>query len=164
MRFQKGNNKMTVDVRTVENRPPPSDMGGTKIHLLNSAKQSGNHLSSLVVDDDHMILKLVACMLTILGFQGVDTAQKQPEVVRMLATGPYDLIVTDLEMPDMNGYHLTHRIKRQMQDANVIIMTGRHKDDCLDMMATRWVDGWLFKPFGLNELRTTLQWLGFLKD
>jgi hypothetical protein len=32
------------------------------------------------------------------------------------------------------------------------------------MMATRWVDGWLFKPFGLNELRTTLQWLGFLKD
>jgi two-component system capsular synthesis sensor histidine kinase RcsC len=154
---------MTVDVHTVENRPPPSDMGGTKIHPLNSTKQSGNHLRSLVVDDDHMILKFVARMLTMLGFQGVDTAQKQPEVVRMLATGPYDLIVTDLEMPDMNGYHLTHRIKRQMQDANVIIMTGRHKDECLELMASRWVDGWLFKPFGLNELRDMIRLFGLLK-
>ena len=154
---------MTVDVRTVENRPP-SDMGGTKIHPLNSAKQNGNHLRSLVVDDDHMILKFVSRMLTMLGFQGVDIAQKQPEVVRMLATGPYDLIVTDLEMPDMNGYHLTHRIKRQMQDANVIIMTGRHKDECLELMASRLVDGWLFKPFGLNELRDMIRLFGLLND
>ena len=93
---------MTLDVRTVENRPPPSDTGGTKVHPLNSAKQS--------------------------------------------------------------GYHLTHRIKRQMQDANVIIMTGRHKDECLELVASRLVDGWLFKPFGLNELRDMIRLFGLLKD
>jgi two-component system capsular synthesis sensor histidine kinase RcsC len=155
---------MIDGARAVGNKLPLSSLDDTNIHPLDSAKQSGHHLRSLVVDDDHMILKFVARMLTILGFQGVDTAQKQPEVVRMLATGPYDLIVTDLEMPDMNGYHLTHRIKRQMQDTNVIIMTGRHKDECLELMASRWVDGWLFKPFGLNELRDMIRLLGLLKN
>jgi DNA-binding response OmpR family regulator len=51
-----------------------------------------------------------------------------------------------------------------MHDTTVIIMTGRPEDDCLEMMATRWVDGWLFKPFGLKELRNLLQRLGLLKD
>ena len=64
----------------------------------------------------------------------------------------------------MNGYHLSQRVKKERHDATVIIMTGRPEGDCLDMMATRWVDGWLFKPFGLNELRAMLQWLGLLKD
>ncbi|MDY6822768.1 MAG: hypothetical protein SWH68_03080 [Thermodesulfobacteriota bacterium] len=43
------------------------------------------------------------------------------------------------------------------------IMTGRHEDDCLEMMISRWVDGWLFKPFGLKELRSMLLSLGLLK-
>ena len=41
----------------------------------------------------------------------------------------------------MNGYHLTQ----------TIIMTGRHENDCLKMMTSQRVDGWLFKPFGLKD-------------
>lgn len=54
-------------------------------------------------------------------------------------------------------------VKKKMPDTKVIIMTGRHEDDCLEKMATRWVDGWLFKPFGLKDLRVMIQWLGLLK-
>jgi DNA-binding response OmpR family regulator len=115
----------------------------------------------LVVDDDGNVLKFVAYMLTMIGFQKVDTARKKPELMNKLATGPYDLLVTDLEMPDMNGFDLTHKIKKEAQDTKTIIMTGRHKNECFEMMAARWVDGWLFKPFGLNELRHKLIGLGF---
>jgi hypothetical protein len=41
-------------------------------------------------------------------------------------------------------------------------MTGRQKDDCLEMMATQWVDGWLFKAFGLNKLRSMLLFLAVI--
>jgi len=58
---------------------------------------------SLVVDDDNSILKYVAQMLTGLGCR-VDTAQEKPDVMKNLATGICDLLVTDLEMPEMNGY------------------------------------------------------------
>jgi DNA-binding response OmpR family regulator len=51
-------------------------------------------------------------------------------------------------------------IKKELHDTKVIIMTGRHKNDCLDMMESQWVDDWLFKPFGLTELHHKLRGLG----
>ena len=126
-------------------------------------KQGGPHLRSLVIDDDHTVLRVVARMLTKLGYLGVETARKKSEAMTKLTLGPYDLLVTDLEMPDMNGYHLTQKIKKKMEDTKVIIMTGHARHECQDMMVTRWVDGWLFKPFGLMELRDMLQHLGLLE-
>jgi len=64
----------------------------------------------------------------------------------------------------IRSYHLTQKIKKERQDTKVIIMTGRHWDNRLEMMATQSVESWLFKPFGLKELGKMLQWLGLLKD
>jgi CheY-like chemotaxis protein len=153
---------MNYDVRTIENRPSLSDLYGEKIHPLNAGKQGGHHLRCLVVDDDHTMIDIVAHMLALIGFKNVQTAQKRPEVMKRLSQRPCDLLVTDLEMPDMNGFHLTKTIKQEMQDTKVVIMTGRHEEDCLEMMATQWVDGWLFKPFGLKDLRAMIQRLGLL--
>ena len=61
-----------------------------------------------MVDDDRTILKYVAHMLAMLGLQEVQIAQRQPEVMNKLIAGCYTLSITDLEMPDMNGYHLVH--------------------------------------------------------
>jgi CheY-like chemotaxis protein len=163
MGFKERNKKMSDIALAVESRPLPSDLGGTVTHPLRQKKQDGQRLRSLVVDDDNMILKYVAQMLDRLGCQ-VETAQERPDVMNKLTTGTYDLLVTDLEMPEMNGYHLTQRIKKETLGTKVIIMTGSPEADCLDMMATRWVDGWLFKPFGLKELSAMLKWLGLLAD
>lgn len=151
---------MTYASITVENKPPPMAAGDIAMHQGKQKKPGAYPLRCLVVDDDGNILKFVAYMLTMIGFQKVDTAQKKPELMNKLATGSYDLLVTDLEMPDMNGFDLSHKIKEEVHDTKVIIMTGRHKNECLEMMAARWVDGWLFKPFGLNELHHKLIGLG----
>lgn len=118
-------------------------------------------LRCLVVDDDSIILDIVSYMLTIIGVQKVVSAQNRPELMKQLSSGSFDLLVTDLEMPDMNGYHLTQTIKKKMYNTKAIIMTGRHKDECLEMMETQWVDGWLFKPFNRKDLHKTLNGLGF---
>jgi DNA-binding response OmpR family regulator len=151
---------MTYASITVENKPPPMAAGDIALHQRKQKKPGAYPLRCLVVDDDGNILKFVSHMLTMIGFQKVDTARKKPELMSKLATGPYDLLVTDLEMPDMNGFHLSQMIKKEMHDTKVIIMTGRHKNDCLDMMESQWVDDWLFKPFGLQELLHKLRGLG----
>ena len=151
---------MTYASITVENKPLPLAMGDNAMHHRKQQKPGAYPLRCLVVDDDGNILQFVAYMLTMIGFQKVDTAQKKPELMDKLATGPYDLLVTDLEMPDMNGFHLSQMIKKEVLDTKVIIMTGRHKNECLEMIAARCVDGWLFKPFGLNELHHKLRGLG----
>jgi CheY-like chemotaxis protein len=93
----------------------------------------------LVVDDDQTILKYVAQMLAILEFEEAETAQTHPEVMNKIIAGPHELLITDLEMPDMYGYVLSQNMKKDAHDdIKTIIMTGRPKDDCLEMMATRW--------------------------
>jgi CheY-like chemotaxis protein len=125
--------------------------------------ESGAHPNRcLVVDDDPTVIEYVARLLEKVGFAEVETAQRRPDVMNKLDSGPYQLLITDLEMPDMNGYQLTQTVKRDAHDTKTIIMTGRHESDCLEMMASRWVDGWLFKPFGWKEMRAMLSSLGLL--
>jgi len=151
---------MTYTSIAVENKPPLSSVSDIEMHQRKQIKPGAYPLSCLVVDDDGIVLKFVSHMLSMIGFQKVDTARKKSELMNKLGTGPYDLLVTDLEMPDMNGFHLSQMIKKEVHDTKVIIMTGRHKKECREMMDARWVDGWLFKPFGFNELRYKLIELG----
>ena len=150
---------MTYAINPVAVSPSPLAMDGKRTRHLKQHKPSAHLIRCLVVDDDHTILKYVAHMLAMLGVQEVETAQRQPEVMEKLITGPYALLITDLEMPDMNGYHLAQTIKKNAHETKVIIMTGRPEDDCLEMMASQRVDGWLFKPFGLKQLGPMLSLL-----
>jgi DNA-binding response OmpR family regulator len=151
---------MTYAGTAVKNKPQPFAVDDIEMHHRKQKKSGAHPLRCLVVDDDGNVLKIVAKMLTMIGFQKVDTAQMKPELMNRLATGSYDLLVTDLEMPDMNGFDLIHRIKKEVHEAKVIIMTGRHKNECLEMMETGWADGWLFKPFSVKELCSKLIGLG----
>lgn len=138
------------------------DCGARTRALLEANMPDSHPIRCLVVDDDPTIINFMTYMFTMLGFQEVETAKNLPEVTKKLIAGPYELLVTDLEMPDMNGYRLAQKMKKEAHDIKTIIMTGRQKDDCLEMMATRWVDGWLFKPFGLNKLRSMLLFLAVI--
>ncbi len=113
----------------------------------------------LVIDDQSVVLDLVAAMLSKLGYR-VDTAGDKLDVLSMLNSNSYDLIVTDLKMPDMNGYRLAVEVKKKNRTKKVVVMTGCPESDCTVMMGTGWADGWLFKPFGLNELIHMLGELG----
>lgn len=147
---------MKCNANLIEDKATPLAVECNKTDHQKNKIRGGYPIRCLVVDDDRIILKLVANMLTQMGFKKVDTAQDKSELMDRLDTGPYDLVVTDLMMPDMDGYQLTKMIKKEMKDTKVIIMTGHHRDNCREMMATQWVDGWLFKPFVPNGLYNML--------
>ena len=60
----------------------------------------------LVVDDDHVTRQLVSRMIEGLGFQ-VETANGGIPAMHYLNQSEYDVLVTDLQMPDMDGYALS---------------------------------------------------------
>jgi CheY-like chemotaxis protein len=151
---------MTYGTQPFENTAPPAAVDGMEMRYQHQKKQDSHDFRCLVVDDDKNVLKFVAFMFSRLGYHNVDTAQEKPELINKLTNSPYDILVTDLEMPDINGFDLSHTIKMRARDTKVIIMTGRHKNEILDMMESEWVDGWLFKPFGVKELRYELIGLG----
>ncbi|MBI3456965.1 MAG: response regulator [Candidatus Rokubacteria bacterium] len=112
----------------------------------------------LVVDDETEVAGVLAEMLTAEGHD-VETAADGVRALAMLRERPYDLILTDLRMPELDGRGVFRELERaQPQLARrVIFLTG----DTLDPETTRFVQETgapsLSKPFGLDEVRRVVQ-------
>jgi two-component system, NarL family, capsular synthesis sensor histidine kinase RcsC len=114
-----------------------------------------NALRVLVVDDDFALKVLVTTMLEVHDCL-VDRADNGARALDWLAAKPYDLVLTDLYMPVMDGCRLACEIRSQWPDTKVAIMTGSSQEDMQSMVAAGQVDAWLFKPFGLKEISRLL--------
>ena len=105
----------------------------------------------LVVDNDTTIRDAVVKILESFGCL-VSQADDGIAAMTMLAVSQYDLVVTDFNMPFMNGYRLSNWIKREFPKTIIVIMTATCQAEIEQFVSTGVVDKWLFKPFGHDEL------------
>ena len=113
----------------------------------------------LVIDDDAIICGSVAKILESFGYT-VSKAEDGIAAMSHLATSQYDLVITDFDMPSMNGYRLSVWLKQESPCTIVVVMTAACQAEVDQYMATGLVDRWLFKPFGVEALRETLNTAG----
>jgi two-component system cell cycle sensor histidine kinase/response regulator CckA len=86
--------------------------------------EDGHQLRALVIDDEPAIRALVTDLLTILFDADVDTADGGATGLELFSKGRYDLVLTDLLMPDMLGWEVTETLQRWKPDVRMIILTG----------------------------------------
>ena len=110
----------------------------------------------LIVDDDEKLLNLLSSMITMMGFE-VDTAGGGDEAIYLFMQKPFDIVLTDLNMPGMDGWSLARRIKDLSPDTPVVLATADARKHILGKIADSSVDMVLFKPFGFKEFRFTIQ-------
>jgi CheY-like chemotaxis protein len=122
-------------------------------------RAAAHGLAALVVDDDPSSLKLSAAMLNRIGY-AVRKAAEGMQALFDLSGAPCELVLTDYEMPGINGYQLGRKIKSQHPATRVVIMTGLSRHAVAGMMSDVSIDGWLFKPFDQAELKTMLERVG----
>ena len=122
-------------------------------------KRHTHRLTAMVVDDDPIVLKLVAAMLSRIGFD-VHTVGEGTNALFDFQSSPCDLVLTDYEMPIVNGYQMGRIIKIQRPATRVVIMTGLCRAAVAGMMPDHAIDGWLFKPFDLEKLKALLSNVG----
>lgn len=77
----------------------------------------------LIIDDDEIIRKSCEKVLSPEGYIVV-SAQSGREGLKLLSNKPFDLVLTDLRMPDMNGIDVLKKVKEMGPDIEVIIITG----------------------------------------
>jgi two-component system, cell cycle response regulator len=82
----------------------------------------------LIVDDARVVRAVVARCLTGAGYH-TEEAADGAEALRRLATGSYDVVITDLRMPQLGGLELLASVKRLAPTVEVIILTGTHAQD-----------------------------------
>jgi two-component system cell cycle response regulator len=82
----------------------------------------------LVVDDSPVVRAWVSQYLRAAGFE-VELAENGVEGVRLLGRESFDVVVTDLGMPELDGFGVLERVKGQSPGTEVIILTGSHAED-----------------------------------
>jgi signal transduction histidine kinase/CheY-like chemotaxis protein len=110
----------------------------------------------LVVDDEPIILKLVKEILSPEGFQ-VETAGNGKEALRAIQAQPFDVVLTDMIMPDMTGMELVQYLRLHHPDTPVIVFTGyANYEDAVEAVRQGAFD-YLPKPVQSETLRHSLR-------
>ncbi|MEP0546205.1 MAG: ATP-binding protein [Rhodothermales bacterium] len=105
----------------------------------------------LVVDDEAMVRNVTAKLLRLRG-HAVEEASGGTEALEKLADHPFDLVVTDLGMPEMSGHELAYRIRQHHPHLGIVLLTGH--TDAEDKSAH--VDVVVKKPFQIDALDATI--------
>jgi len=97
-------------------------------------------------------------MLEVLGFR-VEVAHGSREALSAMKGGKYDLLLTDLNMPHINGLDLAGRFRQRSKKTRIVIMTGCNPAELQEEMQAGTVDCWLFKPLHFSVLKDTISGL-----
>ena len=112
-------------------------------------KKETQKLSILIVDDEEDILNVLKLILTKEGYQ-VDTALDGKQALQLFRKNSYDIVLTDLRMPEMDGMELLERIKEIRPETEVLIMTAYASVDSAVLAMKKGAADYIVKPF-LNE-------------
>ena len=110
----------------------------------------------LVVDDELLIRDLLYDFFTGEDWD-ITVADGGQKAIDFLKNREFDVVLTDLKMPDVDGLELTGRIRSLYGSLPVIIMTGYPSMDSA-LAALRFkVDDYIIKPFNVNQLFKVVQ-------
>ena len=114
----------------------------------------------LCIDDDEMILESVKDFLAFFGHEveGAAGGLRGLEMFRaaILKGDPYEVVITDLNMPDLNGYMVAETIKARSPQTPVILMTGAANPAMDGGPSSTSVDVVVNKPACIQELNALL--------
>ncbi len=124
----------------------------------------------LLVEDSPINQEVGMAMLETLGCR-VEVASNGEEALRLVESNRYDLIFMDCQMPEMDGWEATEKIREAEQErahrTPIIAMTAYMMDEEIERCRTAGMDDHLAKPFNLRELSEMLNhWTdpGFKED
>ncbi len=107
----------------------------------------------LVVDDSEAIRRSVSFILEQEGYSVV-LASDGNEGVAQLSEGPFDLILTDVNMPNMDGIELIRQVRADEQHAftPIVVLTTESQDKKMQEGKDAGATGWIVKPFDAEKL------------
>ena len=129
----------------------PRPLAATREIPRTAVKKTPLHV--LVVDDEPLIRWSVTETLAGLGLD-VEQADCAASALRAITTTalPFDMIVLDLRLPDMNDLSLLATIRQLLPETPVVLMTAYGTPEILTAARRLGVRGVLHKPFELSEL------------
>ena len=108
-------------------------------------------LKILIAEDDRELLRLFSLVLTKNGYsvKGVGNGK---EALEAMANSYYDLIISDIMMPEMDGYELVHTLRESGNTTPVMMITAKDAFDDMRKGFISGTDDYMVKPVNVNEM------------
>jgi len=117
----------------------------------------------LVVDDEEPIRQLERRILESGGYRVIEASRALEAFALLQKDLQVDLVIADLQMPDLGGEEMARRIRRDRPDIRVLYVTG-HIDELMDERSTLWEgEAFLDKPFTAKALLEAVSLLLYKK-
>lgn len=106
-------------------------------------------LKFLIVDDFSTMRRIVRNLLKELGYHNADEAEDGQVALNKLQTGLFNFVVSDINMPVMNGFDLLRAIRgsEQLKALPVLLVTAEAKKEDIVLAAQIGANGYIVKPF-----------------
>jgi len=106
-------------------------------------------LKFLIVDDFSTMRRIVRNLLKEIGHADADEAEDGVAALQKLRNGKFDFVVSDINMPNMNGFQLLNEIKGddKLKHLPVLMVTAEARKEDIVMAAQGGAAGYIVKPF-----------------
>ncbi len=129
-------------------------------------EESTGLVVELVVEDNHVNQVVAVALLAKLGYRA-DVAANGYEALEALQRAPYDLVLMDCQMPEMDGYEAVVEIRKlpRMADLPIVAMTAHAMASDREKCLAVGMNDYISKPVKSEKLETVIQqWVGGLSD
>ncbi len=116
------------------------------------------NMKILIVDDFSTMRRIIKNLLRDLGFTNTQEADDGQTALPMLQSGDFDFLVTDWNMPGMQGIDLLKAVRAdaKLKDLPVLMVTAEQKREQIVEAAQAGVNGYIVKPFTAQTLKEKL--------
>ena len=116
-------------------------------------------LKFLIVDDFSTMRRIVRGLLKEMGCNNADEAEDGAAALNMLKAQKFDFVVSDINMPNMNGFDLLKAIKADdgLKHIPVLMVTAEARKEDIVLAAQSGASGYIVKPFTKATLEEKVQ-------
>lgn len=159
---------LTIDEKVSGQVPTPIEETRDEVDVLlskaNESNKGEGRARILAVDDDIVNLKILKTILD--ATYDVQTATSGSEALELMDTGEWDLVISDVMMPNMSGYELTKIIRKQftISELPILLLTARSQLQDIYTGFQCGANDYVTKPMDALELKARVQALTNLKQ
>ena len=116
-------------------------------------------LRVMVVDDMSTSRGLITQALDSIGIRNVATASDGKDALQNLLRAPVHLVISDYNMPEMDGLHLLHYLRKTPKTAKIgfLLVTGRAEPAIIEKGRQLGMNNYLKKPFQTADLKSSIE-------
>ena len=110
----------------------------------------------LVVDDEVVVSETVTALLSNLGFKADSAGNVSEALQKLKEPKKYAFLITDINMPEINGIELIKKVREKDPDISIIAMTGYGKDYTYVDVIDAGANDFIVKPFMIDEMNAKI--------